>query len=83
MTDLVLRCNDLALELAAAVESQHPDLELMAPPSLSVVCFRYKPHATEPLTPDQVDRLERRLGAMPLGASGEAHMPSQQNCRTQ
>jgi aromatic-L-amino-acid decarboxylase len=40
--DLVVRHNALARRLAAAVEAD-PDLELMAPVTLSIVCFRYRP----------------------------------------
>jgi aromatic-L-amino-acid/L-tryptophan decarboxylase len=40
--DLIVRHNALARRLAAAVEAD-PDLELMAPVTLSIVCFRYRP----------------------------------------
>jgi len=40
--DLVVRHNALARRLADAVEAA-PDLELMAPVTLSIVCFRYRP----------------------------------------
>jgi glutamate/tyrosine decarboxylase-like PLP-dependent enzyme len=52
----------LARRLAAAVE-EAPELELLAEAKLNIVCFRYRPPG---LAEDQLDELNRRLGAMVL-----------------
>ena len=44
--DLILRGHSLAQNLAQRVE-RAPELELLAPPSLSIVCFRYRPAGLE------------------------------------
>jgi glutamate/tyrosine decarboxylase-like PLP-dependent enzyme len=52
----------LAKRMAAAVE-EAPELELLAPATLNIVCFRYRPpDASE----EELDELNRRLGAMVL-----------------
>ena len=53
--------HDMALAdyLAARVE-QAPDLQLAAPRSLSIVCFRYAPESGRE-DPERIDRLNRRL----------------------
>jgi glutamate/tyrosine decarboxylase-like PLP-dependent enzyme len=52
----------LAKRMAAAVE-EAPELELLAPATLNIVCFRYlTPDASE----EELDELNRRLGAMVL-----------------
>jgi len=57
--ELVERHLDLALRLGAHVEAA-PDLELLEPVQLCVVCFRYRP----PGYPvEGLDELNRRLGA--------------------
>jgi glutamate/tyrosine decarboxylase-like PLP-dependent enzyme len=55
---MVERHLDLAARLGRLVE-ESPDLELLAPVTLCVVCFRYRP----PGVPEQdLDELNRRLG---------------------
>jgi glutamate/tyrosine decarboxylase-like PLP-dependent enzyme len=49
----------LATYLAELVE-EHPDFTLMAPPRLSICCFRYRPRDWEG-TEDELDRLNERL----------------------
>jgi glutamate/tyrosine decarboxylase-like PLP-dependent enzyme len=44
--DLILRGHSVAQNLAQRVE-RAPELELLAPPSLSIVCFRYRPAGLE------------------------------------
>lgn len=51
----VARHNDLARRLAGLIEAA-PDLELAAPPTLSIVCFRY--------VPDGWSRGDRRLDGL-------------------
>lgn len=56
---MVERHHDLARRLGRLVD-QAPDLELLAPVPLCVVCFRYRP----PGVPEaQLDELNQRLGA--------------------
>ncbi|WP_214413723.1 pyridoxal phosphate-dependent decarboxylase family protein [Sphaerisporangium fuscum] len=56
--EMVERHHDLALRLGAAVE-EAPDLELLAPVRLCVVCFRYRP----PGVPEErLDELNRWIG---------------------
>ncbi|MBB3726458.1 pyridoxal phosphate-dependent decarboxylase family protein [Nonomuraea dietziae] len=57
---LVERHHDLALHLAEAVDKA-PDMELLAPVPLCVVCFRYRPEGTK--EKEELDDLNRRLGA--------------------
>ena len=49
---------EIARRLARLVETA-PDLELLAPPSLSVACFRYAPRGVT--DPDDLDTLNRAL----------------------
>ncbi len=65
----ITRHNALARHLAARVEAA-PDLELMAPVTLSIVCFRYVPHA---LRGDDasLDELNKRI-MQAVQAGGEA-----------
>ena len=67
-----MRLNALAQALGAAVEA-HPDFELMAPVSLSVVCFRYRPREAR-LDEAALDRLNEAI-AQAISATGEAHAP--------
>ena len=57
--DLVVRHNALARRLGAAVEAA-PDLELMAPVTLSIVCFRYRPADWQGSEAD-LDALNQRI----------------------
>jgi glutamate/tyrosine decarboxylase-like PLP-dependent enzyme len=57
--DLVEEHLALAKRVAAQVEVA-PDLELLAPARLNVVCFRYRPAGA---TEAELDELNRRLGA--------------------
>lgn len=56
--EMVERHHDLALRLGAAVEAA-PDLELLAPVKLCVVCFRYRPAG---VPEEELNALNRRLG---------------------
>ncbi|MFI9814614.1 pyridoxal phosphate-dependent decarboxylase family protein [Saccharothrix variisporea] len=56
---MVERHRDLAVHLGRTVE-ESDDLELMAPVTLFVVCFRYRPPG---VPEDRLDELNRRLGA--------------------
>lgn len=59
----VLHNVECARWLAAHVED-HPDLELVAPPSLSICCFRYAPAGSAPEIVDRVNAgIRERLGA--------------------
>ncbi len=73
LTELVTRCNRLADQLGARVRSE-PDLELLAPASLSVVNFRYRPAAGR-LDDAALDELNARISDA-VSASGEAHLPT-------
>jgi glutamate/tyrosine decarboxylase-like PLP-dependent enzyme len=55
---MVERHQDLAVRLGSLVD-QAPDMELLAPVQLCVVCFRYRPPG---MAEDEVERLNRRLG---------------------
>ena len=57
--DLVVRHNALARRLAEAVEAA-PDLELTAPVTLSIVCFRYRPSGWQGSDRD-LDALNQRI----------------------
>jgi aromatic-L-amino-acid/L-tryptophan decarboxylase len=73
LAELVTRCNRLATLLDARVR-ESPDLELLAPASLSVVNFRYRPAGRE--SDDSVlDALNQRI-SMAVSESGEAHLPT-------
>jgi glutamate/tyrosine decarboxylase-like PLP-dependent enzyme len=73
IAELVTRCNALAKLLERRVR-EAPDLELLAPASLSVVNFRYRPRAPD-LDEAALDDLNERISEA-IGASGEAHMPT-------
>jgi glutamate/tyrosine decarboxylase-like PLP-dependent enzyme len=80
LAELVTRCNRLATRLEASVRAGR-DLELLAPASLSVVNFRYRP-AGRDLDDAALDALNARISAA-ITASGEAHLPtSRVNGRT-
>lgn len=57
--DMVARHNRLAQRMAAAVEAA-PDLQLRAPVTLSIVCFRYRPPDWRGSEAD-LDALNRRI----------------------
>jgi glutamate/tyrosine decarboxylase-like PLP-dependent enzyme len=69
----VTRCNRLASLLEARVR-ELPDFELLAPASLSVVNFRYRP-AGRKLDDAALDALNDRISKA-VSESGEAHMPT-------
>jgi glutamate/tyrosine decarboxylase-like PLP-dependent enzyme len=71
VAELVIRCNRLARRLADRIDADR-DLELVTPPSLSVLCFRYRPAG---MTDEQADAVNAALSDL-IGASGEAHMPT-------
>ena len=73
IAELVTRCNRLASLLEARVRAE-ADLELLAPASLSVVNFRYRP-AGRALDDSALDDLNDRISEA-IGASGEAHLPT-------
>lgn len=73
LAELVTRCNRLAARLEARVR-EAPDLELLAPASLSVVNFRYRP-AGKGLDDTALDTLNARISAA-ISASGEAQLPT-------
>jgi len=66
--DLVGSYVDRVVDLAAEVGSrvaEHPDLELAAPPQLSTIVFRFRPHDASPGDPacddDALDALQARI----------------------
>ena len=71
IAELVTRCNRLATLLEARVRAM-PDFELLAPASLSVVNFRYRP-ADRSLDDAALDALNERISEA-ISASGEAHL---------
>ena len=73
IAELVTRCNRLATLLEARVRAM-PDFELLAPASLSVVNFRYRP-ADRSLDDAALDALNERISEA-VSASGEAHLPT-------
>jgi glutamate/tyrosine decarboxylase-like PLP-dependent enzyme len=70
---LVIRCNRLAANLSAMVQSAN-DLELLAPTSLSVVNFRYVPPGQD-FDNATLDELNERISTR-IADSGEAHLPT-------
>jgi glutamate/tyrosine decarboxylase-like PLP-dependent enzyme len=64
---------DLAAYLAARVQAA-PDLDLAAPPGLSIVCFRYRP-ATPALDGDQLNEVNKALLA-DIQLGGQAFLSS-------
>ena len=73
IAELVVRCNRLASLLETRVRAL-PDFELLAPASLSVVNFRYRP-AGKKLDDAALDALNDRISKA-VSESGEAHMPT-------
>lgn len=73
LAELVTRCNRLATRLETKVRAER-DLELLAPASLSVVNFRYRP-AGRHLDDAALDALNARVSAA-ISESGEAHLPT-------
>lgn len=73
VSDIVCRCNRAADALGREIDAA-PDLELLAPVSLSVVNFRYVP-AADGLDAAALDALNKRLSAE-ISAGGEAHVPT-------
>ena len=73
IAELVTRCNRLASLLEARVRAT-PDFELLAPASLSVVNFRYRP-AQQSLDEAALDALNERISEA-VSQSGEAHLPT-------
>jgi aromatic-L-amino-acid decarboxylase len=71
LSELVCRCNALARRLAAQVAAA-PELEAMTPPSLSVLCFRYRPRG---VAEDRLDAINATLSRL-ISESGEAHVPT-------
>jgi glutamate/tyrosine decarboxylase-like PLP-dependent enzyme len=73
IAELVTRCNRLAKLLESRVRAE-PDLELLAPASLSVVNFRYRPKGRN-LDDAALDALNEKISEA-VSRSGEAHMPT-------
>jgi aromatic-L-amino-acid/L-tryptophan decarboxylase len=73
ITDLVTRTVGLARHLSDRV-TDSPDLELVAPPELTVVCFRYQPPGSG-LDQDEVDALNRSIEGK-VQADGRAFLTS-------
>ena len=73
LAELVIRCNRLASLLEERVRAE-PALELLAPASLSVVNFRYRPQGGR-LDEAALDALNARISAE-VSESGEAHLPT-------
>ncbi|WP_119301382.1 pyridoxal phosphate-dependent decarboxylase family protein [Dongia deserti] len=73
VAELVTRCNALAKLLEQRVR-ETADLELLAPASLSVVNFRYRPTA-HAMDDPALDDLNGRISEA-ISASGKAHIPT-------
>jgi glutamate/tyrosine decarboxylase-like PLP-dependent enzyme len=73
VAELVTRCNRLAKLLEERVRAT-PDFELLAPASLSVVNFRFRPVGRE-LDDAVLDALNERI-SLEVSRSGEAHLPT-------
>lgn len=73
LRDLVVRLNALADSLGALID-RADDLERLAPVSLSIVCFRYRPLEAA-LDEAAIDRLNEEISAR-IGRGGEAHLPT-------
>jgi glutamate/tyrosine decarboxylase-like PLP-dependent enzyme len=71
--ELVVRCNRLAALLGERVAAS-PDLQLLAPVSLSVVNFRYAPSDAK-MADAEIDGLNEAISDA-ISASGEAHIPT-------
>jgi glutamate/tyrosine decarboxylase-like PLP-dependent enzyme len=72
IAELVTRCNRLAMLLEARLRAL-PDFEMLAPASLSVVNFRYRP-AGQGLDAAALDALNEKISEA-VSQSGEAHLP--------
>ncbi len=73
----VTQLNSLAQRLGGMID-EAPDFERVAPVSLSVVCFRYRPPGRpdgQPLDEAAVDALNEAISDQ-ISKSGEAHMPT-------
>jgi glutamate/tyrosine decarboxylase-like PLP-dependent enzyme len=73
VAELVTRCNRLAKLLEERVRAT-PEFELLAPASLSVVNFRFRPVGRE-LDDAVLDALNERI-SLEVSRSGEAHLPT-------
>jgi glutamate/tyrosine decarboxylase-like PLP-dependent enzyme len=73
LAELVTRCNRLAKRLEERIASA-PDFELLAPASLSVLNFRFRPPGAK-LDDAALDALNARISEA-VSASGEAHLPT-------
>lgn len=73
LAELVTRCNRLAKRLEERIQSA-PDFELLAPASLSVLNFRYRPEGRV-LGEPALDALNARI-SQAVSESGEAHLPT-------
>lgn len=71
LRDMIRRHVGLAHEFAQWLQSE-PGFEMLAPPSLALVCFRYRPNTMDPDGED-VNKLNERLLAK-VNASGEVHL---------
>lgn len=71
--EMVINCNNMARLLGALVE-QSDYLELLSPPSVSTVNFRYVP-AGKTVTDDALDALNQKISNA-ISDSGEAHIPT-------
>ena len=70
---MVINCNNLARLLGERVKEAR-DLEILSPPSISTVNFRYIPKGTE-LSDGQLDTLNQKISD-DIARSGEAHIPT-------
>src|SRR6185295_1654675 len=73
IAELVTRCNRLATLLESRVRAE-PDFELLAPASLSVVNFRYRPKGRD-VDDAALDALNEKISEA-VSESGEAHLPT-------
>lgn len=70
--DLVVNCNNMARLLGELVETSD-NLELLSPPSVSTVNFRYVPAGAT--SGEALDALNQRISDA-IAESGEAHIPT-------
>ncbi len=73
VSELVIRCNRVASLLGQLIDDS-PDMELLAPVSLSVVNFRYVPEGSS-REARNIDDLNEKISGE-VSASGEAHLPT-------
>jgi glutamate/tyrosine decarboxylase-like PLP-dependent enzyme len=71
--DMVINCNNLARLLGALVEKSD-QLQLLSPPSVSTVNFRYVPKGLPPSN-EALDNLNQKISD-DISHSGEAHIPT-------